>query len=84
VKPATRPIAAVRSHLRKSLTLAAVILPLGAGLAGGCSEPLLGPTDQRSVFDRYDVVRGNYAPQYIEDKFGRRQPNLRGRLEPKN
>ena len=52
--------------------------------AGGCSKPLLAPNDQRSPFDRYDLVRGNYAPQYVEDKFGRQQPNLRGRLSPKD
>jgi hypothetical protein len=51
---------------------------------GACSKPLLGPTDERSPFDRYDAVRGNYAPQFVEDKFGHQQPNLRARLSPKN
>lgn len=51
--------------------------------ASGCSRPLLAPSEERSPFDRYDAVRGDYAPQYIEDKFGRRQPNLKGRLTPK-
>jgi hypothetical protein len=50
----------------------------------GCSKPLLGPTDERTPFDRYDAVRGNYAPQYVENEFGRQQPNLRARLAPKN
>ncbi|HVU64608.1 MAG TPA: hypothetical protein VHC70_11570 [Phycisphaerales bacterium] len=50
----------------------------------GCSRPLLGPTDERSPFDRYDNVRGRYAPQYIENEYGRREPNLRGRLAPKD
>ena len=50
----------------------------------GCSRPLLGPTDERSPFDRYDNVRGRYAPQYIENEYGRREPNLRGRLSPKD
>jgi len=50
----------------------------------GCSRPLLSQTDQRSPFDRYDLVRGEYAPQYVENKFGYREPNLRGRLQPKN
>lgn len=53
------------------------------GTASGCSRPLLSPSEERTPFDRYDAVRGNYSPQYIEDKFGRRQPNLRGRLSPK-
>ena len=59
---------------------AAILL---ACAAGGCSRPLLAPTDERSPFDRYDAVRGNYAPQYVEDKFGKRQPNLKARLTPK-
>lgn len=61
---------------------------LGAALwsvggAAGCSEALLSPKDERTPFDRYDAVRQQYAPQYVEDEYGRRQPNLRGRLAPK-
>jgi hypothetical protein len=55
-----------------------------AGGAGGCSRPLLSPTDERTPFDRYDNVRGRYSPQYIENEYGRREPNLRGRLGPKD
>lgn len=50
----------------------------------GCSDPLLAPTDERTQFDRYDRVRNKYAQQYIEDEYGRREPNLRARLAPKN
>lgn len=57
---------------------------LGVSFAGGCSKPLLSPSEQRSPFDRYDAIRGGYAPQYVEDKYGRQQPNLRGRLSPKS
>jgi hypothetical protein len=53
-------------------------------LAAGCAKPLLGPTDERSPFDRYDNVRGHYAPQYVENEYGRREPNLRGRLGSKD
>ena len=48
--------------------------------AAGCAKPLLSPTEPRSQYSRYDLVRGQFAPQYIEDEFGRRLPNLRGRL----
>lgn len=67
--------------------IACTLAVFGAGilsLASGCSRPLLAPTDERSPYDRYDAVRAQYAPQYIEDEYGRRQPNLRGRLGPKN
>ncbi len=58
------------------------VLALGAG--AGCSEPLLAPTDERTQFDRYDRVRNKYAQQYQEDEYGRREPNLRARLAPKD
>ena len=67
-----------------ALACTALALALMACTAGGCSKPLLGATDQRTPFDRYDAIRGTYATQYVEDKFGRRQPNLRARLQPKN
>lgn len=47
---------------------------------GGCAKPLLSPNEPRSQYSRYDLVRGQHAPQYIEDEFGRKKPNLRGRL----
>ena len=59
---------------------------LGLSLAGvttaltGCVDPLLSPNEPRSQYSRYDLVRGRFAPQYVEDEFGRRKPNLRGRL----
>jgi len=64
--------------------VAGVVLLTIAASFGGCAKPLLSPTEERSQFDRYDAVRSRHAPQYIEDEYGRRQPNLRGRLEPRN
>jgi hypothetical protein len=56
-----------------------------AGLClSGCQKPLLAPTDERSPYDRYDTVRAQAAPQYITDEYGRRRPNLRERLLPKD
>lgn len=75
---------------RRRTTIGAAILALelafwvGITCASGCSRPLLAPTDERTPFDRYDNVRGRYAPQYIENEYGRREPNLRGRLGPKD
>jgi len=57
-------------------------LGLGGGLAG-CQKPVL-PSDQpRTQFDRFDRVRNQTTPQYVEDEFGRRRPNIGGRLSPK-
>lgn len=60
------------------------LAPVGAALlvvlAGGCSKPLLSPNEPRSQYSRYDLVRGRFAPQYVEDEYGRKMPNLRGRL----
>lgn len=56
----------------------------GALAGGGCkSKPLLSPDYERSQFDRYDRVRDQYASQYVFDEFGRRRPNLSGRLMPR-
>jgi hypothetical protein len=69
----------------RAAILAAELAALGAALcASGCARPLLAPTDERSPYDRYDNVRGRYAPQFIENEYGRREPNLRGRLSPKD
>ncbi len=65
-------------------TCAALCLCAAAATLAGCSKPLLAPNEERSPFDRYDAVRNRHAPQYVENEYGRRQPNLRGRLEPKN
>lgn len=62
---------------------ACAALCAGLWVLGGCSKPLLAPTESRSPFDGYDAVRGQYAPQYVENEYGRREANLRGRLSPK-
>ena len=60
-------------------TIGAAILG-GAGALSGCTKPLFSPEEERSQFDRYDAIRAQRSAPYIEDEFGRRQPNLRGRL----
>ncbi len=67
-----------RSRVLLALALA------GLSLLPACGKPLLSPSDERSQYDRYDRVRNKYSAQYIEDEYGRRQPNLRGRLSPKD
>lgn len=72
-----------RTILNASILAAELAFVAAVFCAAGCSQPLLAPTDERSPFDRYDNVRGRYAPQYIENEYGRREPNLRGRLGSK-
>jgi hypothetical protein len=70
--------------MRGPLVLAACAVgALALAALSGCHRPLLSPKDERSPFDRYDAMRDQFAQQYVEDEFGRRQPNLRGRLSPK-
>ncbi len=59
-----------------------VVASIGLPLAG-CGKPLMSPSEARSQYDRYDRSRNQYAPQYVEDEYGARTPNLRGRLAPK-
>ena len=63
--------------IRGAAALAGTLILLGTA---GCSKPLFDPTQPRSQYDRYDRIRGQFAPQYVEDEFGQRHPNLRGRL----
>ncbi|TVQ61041.1 MAG: hypothetical protein EA379_07095 [Phycisphaerales bacterium] len=60
------------------------MLALAALLAGGCSRPLFSPEDERTPFDRFDSVRNQFAQQEVTDVYGRKRPNLRGRLTPRN
>jgi hypothetical protein len=47
---------------------------------GGCAKPLLSPNEPRSQYDRYDAIRAQRSPSFEYDEFGRKRPNLRGRL----
>ena len=73
-----------QTKIGAAILLAELAFCIGLSCAPGCSKPLLSPTDERTPFDRYDNVRGRYAPQYVENEYGRREPNLRGRLGPKD
>lgn len=75
-----------RSRLARMLWVGGVVAAVGGAscVGGGCaSKPLLSPEYERSQFDRYDRVRDQYAAQYVFDEFGRRRPNLSGRLMPR-
>ena len=70
-----------RSEVYLLCIAAAATLLVGGG---GCQKALLSPNDERSQYDRYDSIRGDRAPAQIEDAFGYRKPNLRGRLLAKD
>lgn len=53
---------------------------LGCLAGSGCTKTALRPDDVRSPYDRYERVRAERAEPFLEDEFGRRTPNLRGRL----
>lgn len=58
----------------------ACALVLLAAASGGCQKPILRPTDARSQYDRYDALRNERAEPYVEDEFGTKRANVRGRL----
>ena len=53
---------------------------VGWSVMGGCQRTALRPDDRRSQYDRYDQARNQRAEPFLEDEFGRRTPNLAGRL----
>ena len=72
----------IRPPRRVAFALGALLLcPL---LLSGCAKPLFSPEDERTPFDRFDSVRNQFAQQEVFDEFGRKRPNLRGRLTPRN
>jgi hypothetical protein len=81
---ASRPDPLVSRPRRGTRPRRALLGALGAaGLLwslGACGSTLYKPTDIRTQYDRYDRTRNDFAPPYIEDEFGRPEPNLRGRL----
>ena len=62
-----------------SLACTAALLALCAG----CEKQLFVTDEPRTQFDSYDLIRNQYADQYVTDAYGRRKPNLRARLLPK-
>lgn len=53
---------------------------LALATLAGCQPPLFTSRDVRSPYDRYDIVRDRYPQPFLRDEFGRKLPNLRGRL----
>lgn len=74
----TRP-ARAPAALALRTALAACALTLTA-----CQSPPISTDDERSPYDRYLIARDRYPAPYLEDEFGRKTPNLRGRLLENN
>ena len=70
-------------RLRGRITVATLGAAMAMATLAGCQKPLFPANKPRTQFDRFDEVRNQSAPQYVEDEFGRRRPNITGRLEPK-
>jgi hypothetical protein len=68
---------------RRRIPVAIPVLVFAAAAAcvgAGCEDQLFAANEPRSQYDRFDTVRDRHAEQYVEDEFGNRRPNLRGRL----
>lgn len=59
-----------------AIALSAVLILPGFG----CRQTAIRSNDERSQYDRYDAIRNERAQQYVFDAYGKRRPNLRGRL----
>ncbi|MBL1219163.1 MAG: hypothetical protein D8M59_16925 [Planctomycetes bacterium] len=64
--------------LRCACALAASVCILAS--MTGCAKTLFYDDADRTQFDQYDRMRGNYAPKSETDIYGRKQPALRARL----
>ena len=62
---------------RAGVVAGAVVL---AAITVGCQQSPITENDERSPYDRYDLIRDEYASPYLQDEYGRKRPNLRGRL----
>ncbi len=67
-----------RTRGAQGLLLGVVLF--SGGICVGCQDQLFSPTEPRSQYDRFDAVRDRRADAYVEDEFGNKRPNLRGRL----
>lgn len=67
---------------RKRTIRLLILLAAGASL-GACHRPLFPAAQPRTQFERFDQVRNQSVPQFIDDEFGRRRPNFQARLVPK-
>jgi hypothetical protein len=71
-----------RQALRALRALALLAVPCLGLIA--CAPPLLSPDEKRTQFDSYDSLRNQQSDQYIYDEYGRRRPDLKHRLSPKD
>lgn len=70
-----------QQRIRRFLGFGAVVASIGGAVVlMGCQKTVLRPDDVRSPYDRYERSRAERAEPYLQDAFGRRTPNLRGRL----
>lgn len=65
---------------KRRVGVAALAALAACACLAGCRQAPLSPEDERSQFDRYDLVRDRAPVPYLRDEFGRQRPNLRGRL----
>ncbi len=63
-----------------AITVALATLAVATLASTGCRRALFPENEPRTQYDRYDESRGDRAPMFIQDEFGAREPNLRGRL----
>ncbi len=71
-----------RTRATGSIGVWCIAALMSMGVAG-CAKPIFAPHQSRTQYDRYDRLRNQYAPQFVQDDLGRRTPNIRERLTPK-
>lgn len=77
-------LAATLAASRRSRGLLVLVLLGMLGLLPSCGKALMDPDKPRSQFDRFDAIREQRSPSTVDDEFGMRRINVRGRLLPKD
>lgn len=78
-----RGVAGRLKKRRSSRLSECLVLAVIAAMPFGCQKSLFLPNEPRTQYDRYQRARSELAPQYLENEYGVREPNLRERLGPK-
>lgn len=76
----TRPLSRMTAGAPCAISISAAVIVAAGLFAAGCQKPLFPESADRTQYDQYDRLRGQYVPPTTTDYYGREKPMLRERL----